>query len=136
MFFREGAVVSHPFLGEGGGTQGEGEVPICNRHQGEGKPRKGEPRGGGVPVCNRHQGEVGPKKGGGPSGGTIMSHPLQGGVAQGGGGSTNHSQGEGGGQIMLMWPETSHPYTINWSIVCKKSMSPWLSIIKNTQDMS
>ena len=33
-------MVSHPFLGEGG-------VPICNMHQGEGEPRGGGPKGGG-----------------------------------------------------------------------------------------
>ena len=52
MFFHgEGAVASHPFLGEG------------------------DPRGGGVPVCNRHQWEGGPK-----GWGTVISYPFQGGV--------------------------------------------------------
>ena len=48
------AVMSHPFLGEGDPlrTQGEGDVPVCNRHQGEEEPR---------------------------GGGTVMSHPFQGG---------------------------------------------------------
>ena len=116
-------MVSHPFLGEvecsdessfseGGGplrSQGEGGVPVCNRHQEEGRGDRDEspfPRmgwgdrdelsfsGGGGP--HAHEPNIGwttPFQGG--VGETVIRH-SEGACPKGGErGSTNHSQGEG-----------------------------------------
>ena len=48
----EGAVVSHPFLG--GGEPRGGGVPVCNRHQVEGRGGSGESFSGGVIVIKTH----------------------------------------------------------------------------------
>ena len=138
-------MVSHPFLGEvkcsdessfseGGGPPAEskgGGIPVCNRHQEEGRgdcdespfPRRGwgdrdklSFSGGGGPPRTHGEGlrrwvGINPtlvgrllfKEGWG----TVMSHSKGACPKEGEGGSINHSQGEGvGGQIMLMCPQS------------------------------